>query len=148
MRVDLEAGVLEPGRGRLQKTPVLEHASAQRDAAQVGPLPDPRTGVGDNRSQRRMEARGEIRGGRFVNGFLGEQFALPVAADSLRASRSQQPSQEIVRIAAADPLNLVGIILPGERIAANSGRWVDLRDGVVAETALTPLENLRNARAG
>jgi ATP-dependent Lhr-like helicase len=97
---------------------------------------------------RRLEDRGEIRGGRFVNGFLGEQFALPMAADSLRASRSQQASQEIVRIAAADPLNLVGIILPGERIAANSGRWLDLRDGVVAEPSQTPLENLRNARAG
>ena len=97
---------------------------------------------------RRLEDRGEIRGGRFVSGFLGEQFALPLAADSLRASRSQQPSQEIVRIAAADPLNLVGIILPGERIAANSGRRVDLCDGAVAATAPTPLENLRNARAG
>ncbi len=97
---------------------------------------------------RRLEDRGEIRGGRFVNGFLGEQFALPVAADSLRASRNQAPSQEIVRVAAADPLNLVGIILPGERIPANSGRSFDLRDGVVQEETATPLENLRNARAG
>jgi len=97
---------------------------------------------------RRLEDRGEIRGGRFVSGFLGEQFALPVAADSLRASRSQEPTQEVVRIAAADPLNLVGIILPGDRIPANSGRSFDLRDGVVVETDPTPIENLRNARAG
>jgi ATP-dependent helicase Lhr and Lhr-like helicase len=97
---------------------------------------------------RRLEDRGEIRGGRFVNGFLGEQFALPVAADSLRASRSQQPTQEVVRIAAADPLNLVGIILPGERIPTNSGRSFALRDGVVAESDPSPIENLRNARAG
>ena len=97
---------------------------------------------------RRLEDRGEIRGGRFVSGFLGEQFALPVAADSLRASRSQEPTQEVVRIAAADPLNLVGIILPGDRIPANSGRSFDLRDGVVAEPNASPLENLRNARAG
>jgi ATP-dependent Lhr-like helicase len=97
---------------------------------------------------RRLEDRGEIRGGRFVNGFLGEQFALPVAADSLRASRSQQPTEEAVRIAAADPLNLVGIILPGDRIPANSGRSFALRDGVVAESDPSPIENLRNARAG
>jgi ATP-dependent Lhr-like helicase len=98
---------------------------------------------------RRLEDRGEIRGGRFVSGFLGEQFALPVAADSLRASRSQQPSGEIIRIAAADPLNLVGIILPGDRIAANSGRSFDLQDGVVVEASPSPspIDNLRNARA-
>src|SRR6202030_2904751 len=65
---------------------------------------------------RRLEDRGEIRGGRFVSGFLGEQFALPVAADSLRASRSQEATQEVIFLAAADPLNLVGIILPGDRI--------------------------------
>jgi ATP-dependent helicase Lhr and Lhr-like helicase len=97
---------------------------------------------------RRLEDRGEIRGGRFVSGFLGEQFALPVAADSLRASRSQAPTQEVIRIAAADPLNLVGIILPGDRVPTNSGRSFDLRDGVVVETDPTPMENLRNARAG
>jgi ATP-dependent helicase Lhr and Lhr-like helicase len=99
-------------------------------------------------AMRRLEDRGEIRGGRFVNGFLGEQFALPVAVDSLRASRSQQPTQEIIMIAAADPLNLVGIVVPGERIPSNSGRSFTLRDGAVAETVLTPIENLRNARAG
>jgi ATP-dependent Lhr-like helicase len=97
---------------------------------------------------RRLEDRGEIRGGRFVSGFLGEQFALPVAADSLRASRSQQPSHEVIRIAAADPLNLVGIILPGDRIPANSGRSFDLCDGVVAEADPSPIENLRNTLAG
>ena len=97
---------------------------------------------------RRLEDRGEIRGGRFVNGFLGEQFALPVAADSLRASRSQEPTQESILIAAADPLNLVGIILPGERIPANSGRSFALRDGVVAETDSSPINSLRTARAG
>jgi ATP-dependent Lhr-like helicase len=97
---------------------------------------------------RRLEDRGEIRGGRFVSGFLGEQFALPVAADSLRASRSQEPTHEAIRIAAADPLNLVGIILPGDRIPANSGRSFDLRDGVVAEPNPSPIENLRNVRAG
>ena len=97
---------------------------------------------------RRLEDRGEIRGGRFVNGFLGEQFALPVAADSLRASRSQAPAGETISVAAADPLNLVGIILPGERIPGNSGRSFLLRDGVVAEELPTPLDRLTTARAG
>ena len=78
---------------------------------------------------RRLEDRGEIRGGRFVSGFLGEQFALPVAVESLRAMRNQQPSGEIVTISAADPLNLSGILLPGERVASNSGKRLILRDG-------------------
>ena len=97
---------------------------------------------------RRLEDRGEIRGGRFISGFLGEQFALPVAADSLRASRSLGPTQEVIRVFAADPLNLVGIIVPGVRIPANSGCTFDLRDGVVAEAIPTPLENLGAASAG
>ncbi len=88
---------------------------------------------------RRLEDRGEVRGGRFVDGFLGEQFALPVAVESLRAHRKlpQNANAERVVIAAADPLNLVGIIVPGERIPAISGRSVTFRDGVwEAEDAL------------
>jgi ATP-dependent helicase Lhr and Lhr-like helicase len=79
---------------------------------------------------RRLEDRGEIRGGRFVSGFLGEQFALPVALESLRAQRRLPPAQEIVSVSAADPLNLVGIIVPGDRVAAGSGKTVTFRDGV------------------
>jgi len=79
---------------------------------------------------RRLEDRGEIRGGRFVSGFLGEQFALPVAVESLRAMRKQQPSGELITVSAADPLNLVGILVPGPRVAANSGKSVSFRDGV------------------
>ena len=82
---------------------------------------------------RRLEARGEIRGGRFVDGFLGEQFALPVAVESLRATRKLPPSGETVTISAADPLNLVGVIVPGERVPAISGRSVSYRDGVALE---------------
>jgi len=83
---------------------------------------------------RRLEDRAEVRGGRFVDGFLGEQFALPVAVESLRAHRRLPLSGERVTIAAGDPLNLVGIIVPGERIPAISGRSVTFRDGVwVAE---------------
>jgi ATP-dependent Lhr-like helicase len=83
---------------------------------------------------RRLEDRGEVRGGRFVAGFIGEQFALPLAVESLRAQRHRLPSGEIVTVAAADPLNLVGVILPGERIAANSGRMIAFRDGVPIES--------------
>jgi ATP-dependent Lhr-like helicase len=86
---------------------------------------------------RRLEDRGEVRGGRFVSGFLGEQFALSVAVDSLRAQRNVQPTGELVALSAADPLNLVGIIVPGERVAANSGGLVAFRDGVAVE----PLEH-------
>src|SRR5262249_37829479 len=78
---------------------------------------------------RRLEDRGEIRGGRFVSGFLGEQFALPIAVDSLRAFRNAVPAGESITISAADPLNLVGIILPGERLPAVSGKFVTFRDG-------------------
>ena len=79
---------------------------------------------------RRLEDRGEVRGGRFVSGFLGEQFALPVGLDSLRAQRNRQYAGEPVSISAADPLNLVGILVPGERVPATSGRFVAFRDGV------------------
>jgi len=89
---------------------------------------------------RRLEDRGEVRGGRFVSGFQGEQFALPLAVESLRAhrkassalwGRAPSPVQaERIVISAADPLNLVGIIVPGERIPAISGRSVTFRDGI------------------
>jgi ATP-dependent Lhr-like helicase len=82
---------------------------------------------------RRLEDRGEIRGGRFVDGFLGEQFALPVAVESLRATRRLAPSGETITLSAADPLNLVGILVPGERVPAISGRVVTFRDGVATD---------------
>jgi ATP-dependent Lhr-like helicase len=85
---------------------------------------------------RRLEARGEIRGGRFVHGFHGEQFALPVAVESLRAMRNRPASGETIAVAAADPLNLAGIIVPGDRVAANTGRLVAFRDGVVVPASL------------
>jgi ATP-dependent helicase Lhr and Lhr-like helicase len=79
---------------------------------------------------RRLEDRGEIRGGRFVDGFLGEQFALPVAVESVRAMRKLDPTLEAITLSAADPLNLVGILVPGERVPAISGNSVTYRDGV------------------
>ena len=89
---------------------------------------------------RRLEDRGEVRNGRFVNGFLGEQFALPLAVESLRAKRKQNPSGEVTTISAADPLNLVGIVVPGERVPANSGSAVAFRDGVAVEPDERALE--------
>jgi ATP-dependent Lhr-like helicase len=82
---------------------------------------------------RRLENRGEVRGGRFVSGFVGEQFALPVAVESLRAMRKEEPSGEIMTVSAADPLSLTGIVVPGERVPVNSGRLVAFRDGVAVQ---------------
>jgi ATP-dependent Lhr-like helicase len=79
---------------------------------------------------RRMEARGTIRGGRFVSGFSGEQYAVPEAVDALRAVRKQERTGETITISAADPLNLVGIVLPGPRMAALMTNVVTYVDGV------------------
>lgn len=76
---------------------------------------------------RLLEAKGEIRGGRFIDGFLGEQFALPYAVESLRAIKKQVPDDLIVTLSANDPLNLIGIILPGARIGAVSNKTVQLK---------------------
>ena len=79
---------------------------------------------------RRLEDRGEVRGGRFVTGFGGEQFALPEAVESLRAWRHRD-SQDAVTVAGADPMNLVSIVVPGERVPAIPGRSVTYVDGLV-----------------
>jgi ATP-dependent Lhr-like helicase len=81
---------------------------------------------------RRMEARGEVRGGRFVGGFVGEQYALPEAVEGLRAMRKKKEGDppELIRVAATDPLNLVGIVTPGPRVTAAGDNAVLFRDGV------------------
>jgi ATP-dependent Lhr-like helicase len=79
---------------------------------------------------RRLEGRGEVRGGRFVSGASGEQFALPEAVGQLRAVRRQPASGRLVAVGAADPLNLAGIVTPGERVAAVARSRVLYRDGV------------------
>jgi len=81
---------------------------------------------------RRLELRGEVRGGRFVDGFLGEQFALPYAVDSLRAMRNEELNEVPQTISSVDPLNLVGIVLPGERISAAMRSEIRLIGGQVA----------------
>jgi len=79
---------------------------------------------------RRLEDRGEVRGGRFVSTFVGEQFATPAAVESLRAFRHAPATGQVITLSSADPLNLVGVIVPGDRVPAISGRVVRLRDGV------------------
>src|SRR6185437_11398804 len=81
------------------------------------------------RIYRRLEARGEIRGGHFVSGVSGEQFALPEAIGLLRSLRKAKPSGELIMLSAADPLNLIGVLTPGPRIAAIGANRLLLRDG-------------------
>ena len=82
------------------------------------------------RVYRRLESRGEIRGGRFVAGFSGEQFALPEAVGLLREIRRRPASGQWVSLSGADPLNLVGVLTPGARLPALIGNRVVYRDGV------------------
>jgi ATP-dependent Lhr-like helicase len=82
------------------------------------------------RVYRRLESRGDIRGGRFVAGFSGEQFALPDAVATLREVRRQPASGALVSLSGADPLNLAGILTPGPRLAALTGNRLLYRDGV------------------
>jgi ATP-dependent Lhr-like helicase len=83
-----------------------------------------------SRLYRRLEARGEIRGGYFVGGVSGEQFALPEAIGLLRSIRKKPSSGELIAISGADPLNLAGILTPGPRITAITANRLLLRDGV------------------
>lgn len=83
---------------------------------------------------RRMEARGEIRGGRFVDGVWGEQFALPDAAPKLRKMRKKERTGHLVAISAADPLNLVGVMVPGAKVTNYMGNRILFRDGEAIAT--------------
>ncbi|MEQ1679922.1 MAG: DEAD/DEAH box helicase [Nitrospira sp.] len=86
---------------------------------------------------RRMEMAGEIRGGRFVTGFTGEQFALPEAVDALRAMRKTSAStSHEVKLSATDPLNLVGVILPGPRVPAVPTNFLVFKDGALLSTVI------------
>jgi ATP-dependent Lhr-like helicase len=109
------------------------------------------------RAYRRLEAQGHIRGGRFVAGVSGEQYALPDAVGALRAVRKRERDGVLVSLSAADPLNLAGIVTPGARIAALAGNRLLLADGVPMATyaggevqyltALTPSEQWRARNA-
>jgi ATP-dependent Lhr-like helicase len=108
----------------LQRYGVVFWRLLEREAAWLPPWRDLL------RVYRRLESRGDIRGGRFVAGFSGEQFALPEAVAALREVRRQQGTGEWVSLSAADPLNLVGIVTPGPRLAALTGNRVLYRDGL------------------
>jgi ATP-dependent Lhr-like helicase len=104
---------------------------------------------------RRLEARGEIRGGRFVAGFAGEQFALPEAVGALRDMHRSQPTGQMSVISACDPLNLVGVLTPGDRVPAVTGNRIVFRDGVPLAalekgivTRLSRIEDTELALAG
>jgi ATP-dependent Lhr-like helicase len=81
------------------------------------------------RALRRREACGLVRGGRFVSGFAGEQYALPDAVDALRKVRREPRGDVLVRVSATDPLNLVGILTPGPRVPSHPGSWLVFSDG-------------------
>jgi ATP-dependent Lhr-like helicase len=83
-----------------------------------------------HRALRRLEARGQVRGGRFVAGFVGEQFALPEAITMLRQARGEEPRALEIQVSACDPLNLAGILTPGGRVPAAPDRRLLLRDGL------------------
>jgi len=83
---------------------------------------------------RRLEARGEIRGGRFIAGFAGEQYASPEAVGQLRAVRRQAPSRQYVSVSGADPLNLAGLVTPGARLPSLSGNRLLYLDGAPIAT--------------
>src|SRR5262249_36813706 len=122
---DTAAGAIEhAARTLLRRYGVVFWRLLAREAACLPPWRDLL------RVYRRLEARGEIRGGRFVAGFSGEQYALPEAVGLLRKMRRQPLSGQWVSLSAADPLNLVGILTPGARLAALTGNRILYRDGV------------------
>jgi ATP-dependent Lhr-like helicase len=97
---------------------------------------------------RRLEARGEVRGGRFVSGFSGEQFALPEAATALRRM-AKTPGSERVAISAVDPLNLAGILTPGDKVPRLPGNRLLFEGGVpVAVQCGGEVRYLRELDAG
>jgi ATP-dependent Lhr-like helicase len=83
-----------------------------------------------HRALRRLEARGLVRGGRFVSGFMGEQFAVPEAIPLLREARRREHGDNEMRVSASDPLNLAGILTPGPRVPAGHTRWLVYRGGL------------------
>ncbi|MGC2414302.1 MAG: hypothetical protein WA459_16585, partial [Stellaceae bacterium] len=115
-------------RTLLRRYGILFWRMLEREAAWLPPWRDLL------RVYRRLEARGEIRGGRFVAGFSGEQFALPEAVGLLREVRRKPPSGEFLSLSGADPLNLVGILTPGAKLAALTPNRVLYRDGIPVAT--------------
>lgn len=102
----------------------------QREASWLPPWRELR------RVYQRLEARGEIRGGRFVEGVVGEQFALPEAVESLRRVRKRGHDGALIAVSGADPLNLVGDVLPGARVPVVAASRIVYRDGLPIATCI------------
>ncbi|MDA1001952.1 MAG: DEAD/DEAH box helicase [Chloroflexi bacterium] len=146
LRGGLFAGGGPPGRWSLVRAPEIEPGEAEDLAEHAATVLLQRYGVVFRdlarqesvtvpwreilRALRRFEARGTARGGRFVAGFVGEQYALPEAVALLRRVRREPTSGERVTISAVDPLNLTGIVIHGSRIPAQAGRSIVLIDGL------------------
>jgi ATP-dependent Lhr-like helicase len=125
----LEAGTVEHlARTLLHRYGVVFWQLLEREAAGLPPWRELL------RVYRRLESSGEIRGGRFVAGLTGEQFALPEAVGMLREVRRQPATGEWTAVSGVDPLNLAGILTPGPRLAALAGNRLLYRDGVPAAT--------------
>ncbi|UPG94394.1 DEAD/DEAH box helicase [Luteibacter aegosomatissinici] len=117
-------GMEHIARTLLRRYGVVSWRILEREAAWLPAWRDLR------RVYHRLEARGEIRGGRFVDGLVGEQFALPEALTALRQIRHREHDGEIVCIAGTDPLNLIGGIVAGTKVPANIGNRIAIRDGI------------------
>jgi ATP-dependent Lhr-like helicase len=120
----MAAGVEHVARALLSRYGVVFWRLLAREAGWLPPWRDLL------RVYRRLEARGEIRGGRFVAGFSGEQYALPEAVGLMREIRRQRSAGQWMSLSAADPLNLVGVLTPGPRLAALTANRIVYRDGL------------------
>lgn len=129
-RPDADEAVAQLAAILLRRYGVLFRAMLDREASWLPPWRDLL------RALRRMEARGEVRGGRFVAGLSGEQFALADAIAQLRAVRKRPKTGALVSISAADPLNLLGSVMPGPRVAATTRNRILFRDGVPVATQI------------
>ncbi|MEO5595819.1 MAG: ATP-dependent DNA helicase, partial [Lysobacteraceae bacterium] len=132
-------------RTLLRRYGVIAWRVLEREAAWLPPWRDLR------RVCHRLEARGELRGGRFIAGIAGEQFALPEAIGLLRHVRQRAQAGTLVCVSGSDPLNQLGTLIPGPRLPALSGARVLYRDGVPVATlvagAVTLLESMDEAQA-
>ena len=127
---DSEGAVEHVARTLLRRYGVVFWRLTEREADWLPPWRDLL------RCYRRLEARGEIRGGRFVAGMSGEQFAAPEAIGLLRDARRAERTGALVSVSGADPLNLVGVATPGARVPALTGNRVLYRDGVPLATLI------------
>ncbi len=122
-QVDEEALAMHAALVLLDRYGVVFRAIVQREMKAMPPWRLVLRGL------RRLEDRGEVRGGRFVSGFTGEQFALPDAVVGLRAVRRLGDDERLIAISAADPLNLAGIVTPGDRVPATGQNRLLYRNG-------------------